>query len=66
MAKGNSQKKTNGSDLDFEVQLWAADKIRGHMDASEYKHVCLGLIFLKYISDAIGRVTRGGSRRSRT
>jgi len=52
MAKGNSQKTANGSALDFEVQLWAADKMRGHMDASEYKHVCLGLIFLKYISDA--------------
>jgi type I restriction enzyme M protein len=39
--------------LNFEAQLWAAaDKMRGHMDASEYKHVCLGLIFLKYISDA--------------
>jgi type I restriction enzyme M protein len=45
--------KSNGSGLDFEAQLWAAaDKMRGHMDASEYKHVCLGLIFLKYISDA--------------
>jgi type I restriction-modification system DNA methylase subunit len=33
--------------------MWAAaDKLRGHMDASEYKHVVLGLIFLKYISDA--------------
>ena len=33
--------------------LWAAaDKMRGHMDAAEYKHVALGLIFLKYISDA--------------
>jgi type I restriction-modification system DNA methylase subunit len=53
MAKGNAQKSTNGSALDFEAQLWAAaDKMRGHMDASEYKHVCLGLIFLKYISDA--------------
>jgi type I restriction enzyme M protein len=53
MAKGNSQKTANGSALDFEAQLWAAaDKMRGHMDASEYKHVCLGLIFLKYISDA--------------
>jgi hypothetical protein len=52
MAKGNSQKPANGSALDFEAQLWAAaDKMRGHMDASEYKHVCLGLIFLKYISD---------------
>ncbi len=39
--------------LDFEAHLWAAaDKMRGHMDASEYKHVCLGLIFLKYISNA--------------
>jgi len=53
MAKGNGQKTANGSNLDFEAQLWeAADKMRGHMDASEYKHVCLGLIFLKYISDA--------------
>jgi type I restriction enzyme M protein len=53
MAKGNGQKLSDGSALDFEAQLWAAaDKMRGHMDASEYKHVCLGLIFLKYISDA--------------
>ena len=53
MAKGNNQKQSDGSALDFEAQLWAAaDKMRGHMDASEYKHVCLGLIFLKYISDA--------------
>lgn len=37
----------------FEVQLWkAADVLRGTMDAAEYKHVVLGLIFLKYISDA--------------
>jgi len=37
----------------FEQKLWAAaDKLRGHMDAAEYKHVVLGLIFLKYISDA--------------
>jgi type I restriction enzyme M protein len=37
----------------FESILWAAaDKLRGHMDSSEYKHVVLGLIFLKYISDA--------------
>ncbi|MDR6954737.1 type I restriction enzyme M protein [Ancylobacter sp. 3268] len=36
----------------FETTLWAtADKLRGNMDASEYKHVALGLIFLKYISD---------------
>ena len=42
-----------GANLGFETQMWAAaDKLRGHMDASEYKHVVLGLIFLKYISDA--------------
>jgi type I restriction-modification system DNA methylase subunit len=53
MAKSNNQKQSNGSNLDFEAQLWAAaDKMRRHMDASEYKHVALGLIFLKYISDA--------------
>ena len=39
--------------LGFKEKLWAAaDKLRGHMDAGEYKHVALGLIFLKYISDA--------------
>ncbi|MFO8084544.1 MAG: type I restriction-modification system subunit M N-terminal domain-containing protein [Desulfobacterales bacterium] len=43
----------NGANLGFENQMWAAaDKLRGHMDASEYKNVVLGLIFLKYISDA--------------
>ncbi|MBX3316418.1 MAG: SAM-dependent DNA methyltransferase [Phycisphaeraceae bacterium] len=40
-------------DLAFEAQLWkAADALRNNMDAAEYKHVVLGLIFLKYISDA--------------
>lgn len=39
--------------LGFEDVLWkAADKLRGSMDASEYKHVVLGLIFLKYVEDA--------------
>src|SRR5208282_6512653 len=43
----------NGANLGFEEKLWqAADKMRGHMDPGEYKHVALGLIFLKYISDA--------------
>ncbi len=46
-------KRNNGATLGFEATLWkAADKLRGHMDAAEYKHVVLGLIFLKYISDA--------------
>jgi len=43
----------NGATLGFEKELWAAaDTLRGSMDAAEYKHVVLGLIFLKYISDA--------------
>ena len=38
---------------ELEKTLWAAaDKLRSNMDAAEYKHVVLGLIFLKYISDA--------------
>ena len=43
----------NGANLGFEQKMWqAADKLRGNMDAAEYKHVVLGVIFLKYISDA--------------
>ncbi len=45
--------KTGAKPLGFEDTLWkAADKLRGSMDSSEYKHVVLGLIFLKYIDDA--------------
>ena len=56
-AKKSAKQRSNGATLDFESQLWAAaDKLRGHMDASEYKHVVLGLIFLKYISDSFEEV----------
>ncbi|PJF46100.1 MAG: N-6 DNA methylase, partial [Candidatus Thermofonsia Clade 3 bacterium] len=52
--KNNTKKpNTNSATLGYEAQLWQmADKLRGSMDAAEYKHVVLGLIFLKYISDA--------------
>ena len=44
--------KENSSEIGFEKQIWdAADELRGSMDAAEYKHVVLGLIFLKYLSD---------------
>lgn len=43
----------DGGHLGFEAELFkAADKLRGNMEPSDYKHVALGLIFLKYISDA--------------
>ena len=58
-------KKENTQEIGFEQQIWkAADKLRGNLDASEYKSVVLGLIFLKYISDKFEeRWVRGRSRR---
>ena len=45
-------KTTAGGDLGFEAELFrAADKLRGNMEPSDYKHVALGLIFLKHISE---------------
>src|SRR3954453_11693714 len=55
MPRAKSTKSPNHSpaNIGFEAKLWlAADKLRSNMDAAEYKHVVLGLIFLKYISDA--------------
>lgn len=53
MAKSGTNKNGNGGTLGFEAELFkAADKLRGNMEPSDYKHVALGLIFLKYISDA--------------
>src|SRR5713226_3951949 len=51
-ARGSSKPDT-GANLGLEAKLWqAADALHNNMDAAEYKHVVLGLIFLKYISDA--------------
>ena len=52
--KGKTASKVDtGANLGFEAKLWQmADSLRNNMDAAEYKHVVLGLIFLKYISDA--------------
>ena len=54
MARKSSSKPADSTaNLGFEAKLWlAADKLRNNMDAAEYKHVVLGLIFLKYISDS--------------
>lgn len=49
---GNGAAKSSAT-IGFEAKLWlTADKLRNNMDAAEYKHVVLGLIFLKYISDS--------------
>src|SRR5439155_23194877 len=53
----SSASATSGANLGFEQKLWkAADKLRSNMDAADYKHVVLGLLFLKYISDAFTEV----------
>jgi len=51
------EKTSQSAKLGFEQKLWqAADKLRNNMDAAEYKHVVLGLIFLKYISDMFSEI----------
>ena len=53
--------ETNNTDLAYADTLWkSADALRGQVDAAEYKHVVLGLLFLKYISDSL----RGPPRRA--
>jgi type I restriction enzyme M protein len=53
LARGRGAGTNAGTEVSLEARLWqAADALRNNMDAAEYKHVVLGLIFLKYISDA--------------
>ena len=53
MARKGNPKSSIDSPLGLEAKLWqAADKLRNNMDAAEYKHVVLGLLFLKYVSDS--------------
>src|SRR5437870_5564518 len=53
MTRTPTKTSDTSANLGFEAKLWAAaDALRNNMDAAEYKHVVLGLIFLKYISDA--------------
>ena len=53
MARSKKSSGNSSANIGFEQKLWlAADKLRCNMDAAEYKHVVLGLIFLKYISDS--------------
>ena len=65
MTTAHKGKRENKSvNTDYTSELWRmADALRGSMDAAEYKHVVLGLIFLKYISDAFKGAPRRGARR---
>ena len=68
MPRGRSRNKNadTAATLGFEAKLWAAaDALRNNMDAAEYKHVVLGLIFLKYISDAFEEHRPSWSRNER-
>jgi type I restriction enzyme M protein len=52
MPKSAPSQTNHGANLGYEVELFkAADKLRGNMEPSDYKHIVLGLIFLKHISD---------------
>ncbi|MGQ9872447.1 type I restriction-modification system subunit M N-terminal domain-containing protein [Leptodesmis sp.] len=59
MPKSSPSQTNNGANLGYEAELFkAADKLRGNMEPSDYKHVVLGLIFLKHISDTLRRGDR--------
>ena len=60
LSKSTEQRLENGATTGYESQLWQmADALRGSMDAAEYKHVVLGLLFLKYVSDAFVEARAG-------
>ena len=71
-SRSATESSSGSATVGYEAQLWQmADALRGNMDAAEYKHVVLGLIFLKYISDAFEEqharldAERGTGRRPR-
>ena len=62
MPKRQKESRDTAANVGYEAQLWQmADALRGSMDAAEYKHVCLGLLFLKYISKVVLPTWRGPS-----
>lgn len=60
MAQNDTAKNGNGGNLGFEADLFkAADKLRGNMEPSDYKHVALGLISKDYARPALNKVMLG-------
>jgi len=63
---GSNGDGSDGHDLPFAAELWeACDRLRGSVESAEYKHLVLGLVFLKYISDSFERrraVLEAGTR----
>ena len=58
-----NSERGSGDVLEYEAKLWSmANEMRGNMDAAEYKHVALGLVFLKYISDGLRSIAPRSSR----
>jgi type I restriction enzyme M protein len=56
---GSNENSAGGHDLPFAAELWeACDRLRGSVESAEYKHLVLGLVFLKYISDSFERRRR--------
>ncbi len=75
MARKANPKSSNDSPLGLEAKLWqAADNLSDNMDAAEYKHVVLGPLFLKYVSDSFeehhakltNEVSQGATPKTRT
>lgn len=67
-ATNTTSSSTDGHDLPFATELWeACDRLRGSVESAEYKHLVLGLVFLKYVSDSFERrraVLEAGTRDS--
>jgi len=62
-ARSHNDKNTSSANIGFGSEALARRRqLRGNMDAAEYKHVVLGLIFLKYISDSFEDTMRSSSQ----
>jgi len=67
MARLKKNTNSTAANIGYEAELWQmADALRGSMDAAEYKHVVLGLLFLKYILQAFDHIVKSIRRKIRS